>query len=232
MRFKAPFTAVLAAPSCSGKTTWVLKLLRFLPEIVDGDIHHIVWCYGEEGAIPPEVASDDNIRKFEGVPTEDSGILVPKTLILVDDLMHEAYNETISKVYTRISHHREVSMILISQNVLFQSPHARNISLSTKYFILLRNCRERSQFAYLARQIYPENPKSLCEALFDAWSEPFGYLVVDVNPQQSSDAVRFRRNIWPSDPYTIVYANRASIGKLQSGGADCPCVQMTAKDLH
>jgi hypothetical protein len=227
LKFKTPFTAVLAAPSCSGKTSWLLKFLSHLSEVVDGRVEHLVWCYGEEGAIPEAIANNSQIRKYRGVPTAESGVLIPHSLLILDDLMNDAYNQTVSDVYTKLSHHRQVSIILVTQNLFFQSRHSRNISLSTKYFILLRNCRERSQFSHLARQVYPENPKSLCEALCEAWSEAYGYLVIDVSPQQTVDAVRFRRNIWPTDPYTIVYSTQQKIQQLQ----DCGCSSLTIKDL-
>jgi len=216
-QFKVPFTACLAAPSGSGKSTWILKFLQYLPVLVDKPFDHIVWCFGEESGIPTEILNDHSIQRHRGVPTEQSGVLRENTLIILDDLMSDCYNKCVSELYTKGSRHRKISVFLLTQNLFHQSKHSRDISLSTRYFILLRNVRDRAQFVHLARQIYPENPSSLCEALGEAWSTPFSYLLIDLDPS-TNDSLRFRSNIWPSDPYMIVFASDKGIDSLHASG--------------
>jgi hypothetical protein len=213
-KLRAPFTACVGAPPGSGKSTFVLKLLRHLKDVVEGHFEHIVWCFGEEGGVPSEIASDPKMRTFRGVPNEESGLLKPQSLLILDDLMAEASNQCIADLYTRGSRHRKISVILITQNIFNQSRFSRNISLSTRYFVLLKNVRDRAQFMYLARQIYPENPRSLCAALNDAWATPFSYLLIDLDPR-TPESLRFRTNIFPTDPHTIVYATDGSVQKLK-----------------
>lgn len=215
LRWKTPFSACLGAPSGSGKSTWMLEFLKHLPDLVDSPIKHIVWCFGEESAIPSQVENNPAIRTYRGVPSEESGLFLPDTLLILDDLMHSCYNETVSLLFTQKCHHLRVSCFLISQNIFHQSKHSRDISLSTQYFILLKNIRDKGQFQHLARQIYPENPKALCAAVSDAWTRPFSYIVLDLHPS-SDDSCRFRSQIWPSDPYTVIYANPKSIEKLNN----------------
>lgn len=214
IQFKTPFTACLAAPSGSGKSTWILKFLTYLPVLVDKPFDNIVWCYGEEGGLPADVLENNSIRKHRGVPTEESGVLKEGSLIILDDLMGECYNKCVSELYTKGSRHRKISVFILTQNLFHQSRHSRDISLSTRYFILLRNVRDRAQFFHLARQIYPDNPKSLCAALNDAWSTPFSYLLIDLDPA-TDEGLRFRSNIWPSDPFMTVYASDKAIDSLQ-----------------
>jgi hypothetical protein len=210
-----PFTACLAAPAGSGKSTFVLKFLHHLRELVHGNIKHIVWCYGEEAGIPEEVLSDERIETFRGVPTEDSGVLRRDSLIILDDLMNYCLNDiTISELYTKGSRHRRISVFILSQNLFHQSKHSRSISLSTRYFFLLKSVRDKSQFFHLARQVYPENARSLCRALADAWSKPFSYLVIDLDPH-TPEALRFVTNIWPTDPFLTVYATDSAIARYR-----------------
>jgi len=227
-QIQTPLTACVAGPSKSGKTQWILKFLQHLDVLLDKSPSTIVWCYGELGGVPKEVQNNPSIQKHCGVPTEDSGLLTENSLIILDDLMQEAYNQNISDLYTRGSRHRKISIILLTQNLFHQSKNSRDISLSTRYFVLLKNCRDKFQFNHLAKQIYPENSKSLCSALHDAWSKPFNYLLVDLDPC-TPDALRFRTNIWPTDPFMIVYANDQSIDCLQTqtGGAYCKTTQRT-----
>lgn len=195
----------------------MLKFLRHIRELVEGEIEHIVWCYGEEGGVPPEIEQSASIKAFRGVPTEESKLLRPNSLIVLDDLMSECYNKVVSDLYTRGSRHKKISVFILTQNLFHQSPHSRAISLSTRYFVLLRNVRDRAQFSHLARQIYPENAPSLCSALCDAWCRPYSYFLIDLDPR-TEEGLRFRTNIFPDDPYMIVYASDQALDLLKESG--------------
>jgi len=59
---------------------------------------------------------------------------------------------------------------------------------------------------FLARQVYPENSTSLYKEYLNATQRPYGYLILDLS-QESNDNLRFRTNIFPTDPPTpIIYA--------------------------
>ena len=45
--------------------------------------------------------------------------------------------------------------------------------------MLLKNIRDKNQFTYLARQMYPEDSASLYEAYLDATAKPHGYFMLD-----------------------------------------------------
>jgi hypothetical protein len=78
-------------------------------------------------------------------------------------------------LFTKGSHHRNVSVILIIQNLFHQGRFCRDISLNAKYLVLLKNVRDKQQFSYLARQVYPEHSDSLYRAYLDATTETHGY---------------------------------------------------------
>lgn len=223
VQFRAPFTLCVTGPSGSGKSEFVLKLLRHLPDVVDKPFESITWCFAEENAIPSEVIHSPVIETHRGVPSEEDGdahiLNRPNSLLILDDLMCEANGDKlISDLFTRGCRHRKISICILTQNLFVQSKFSRNISLSTRYFVLLKNVRDRSQFQYLARQLYPENPKSLCTALHDAWSNgPYSYLLLDLHVE-TCDALRFRTKIWPSDLCMIVYANEKSVADLVNRG--------------
>jgi len=99
-------------------------------------------------------------------------MVYPKTLktprgnlvFILDDLLNEVYSRAVWDLFTKGSHHRNFSVILITQNFFYQAPQCRDISLNAKYLIALKNVRDRNQFAYLARPVLPEASVSLCEA--------------------------------------------------------------------
>jgi hypothetical protein len=67
-------------------------------------------------------------------------------------------------LFTNGSHHRNISVILITQNIFHQSKHCRDISLNAKYLVLLNNVRDRSQFYRLAQQVYSKNSGDLYDS--------------------------------------------------------------------
>ncbi len=213
MQFKSPFTCVVSSPSKGGKSQWVVTFLKHLESLTDGKFDKVIWAYGEGGGVPAEVANDSRVDKCKGVP--DSDHLSTHTLLILDDLMRESCSDpAISDLYTRGCRHKKISVILLTQNLFFQSKYSRDISLSTRYFVLLKNVRDRASFSYLARQIYPENAVSLCRALKECWeSKPFSYFLIDLDPE-TPESLRFRSQIWPTDQYIIVYSNAESLKRL------------------
>ena len=74
----------------------------------------------------------------------------------------------------------------------------RNVHLNTKYVVLFRNPRDKSQFGHLAKQLEPKQPK----ALRGATSRTYSHLLVDLKTY-TPDALRYRSNSLQLDRQTI-----------------------------
>jgi len=123
------------------------------------------------------------------------------TLLIIDDLMSET-NQLVANIFTIISHHRNVSVLYVTQNVFDKNKFARTISLNAHYLVLFKNPRDAIQFATLARKMYPHDWKFAVEAYGDATYVPYGYLLVDLKPEQD-DRYRLRTNIFPGDTHYV-----------------------------
>jgi hypothetical protein len=125
-------------------------------------------------------------------------------LIVIDDLIHDVVqNKEMELLFTQGTHHRCVSVILITQNLYPRGKHARTIALNTWYMVLMKNLRDVSQVGILGRQLYPGKVKGFMEAYEDAHSKKHGYLMVDMSPH-GEDIYRLRTCIFPTeDP--VVY---------------------------
>ena len=156
----------------------------------------------------------------EGLPRPEdysSDPFSPK-LVIIDDLMRESSScDTIVDLFTKGSHHKNLSVILISQNLFHQGRGQRDISLNANYIVVFKNPRDRAQIRHLARQVYPDDPKFLEEAYYDATSRPHGYLLLDLK-QSTPDEYRFRTCIFPDDALHYVYIPRRSIARGGGGG--------------
>jgi hypothetical protein len=79
----------------------------------------------------------------EGLPTIES-FDTHNQLIILDDLMNETKdNSEILDIFTKKSHHRNISIILLTQNIFAKGSCVRTMSLNSHYLILFNNPRDR-----------------------------------------------------------------------------------------
>ena len=62
-------------------------------------------------------------------------------------------DKRISDLFTKGSHHRDLSIIYIVQNIFHQGKEMRNISLNAHYIV--NSPRDKQQISMLARQVNP-----------------------------------------------------------------------------
>ena len=105
-------------------------------------------------------------------------------------------------MFTQSSHHRNISVVFLAQNLFPKNKFARTVSLNAHYMVLFKNPRDVSQFANLARQMYPKKSQFSVEAYRDATREPYSYLSVDLRPKQDEE-LRLRTNIFPRETHYV-----------------------------
>lgn len=213
VRWKHPFAALVSGPSGAGKSTFVKKFLQFLEHMSDARFARIVLYYAEWQPAYRELAGKRDVEFRQGAPQScdfDEAGAEPQ-LVIIDDLMSEACKSVVN-IFTRASHHRNLSVFFLTQNLFHQGQ--REISLNANYIVVFKNPRDRAQIAHFARQICPENPRYVQEAYMDATSRPHGYLLFDLK-QSTPENCRLRANIFPNDQeQPIVYL---PIKSLKSG---------------
>src|SRR6218665_1737292 len=126
------------------------------------------------------------IQFQEGLPDLNVFDGKERTLLVLDDVMSET-DERFTKIFTKISHRRNVSLLYLTQNLFYKGKHTRPISLNAHYLVLFKNVRDTTQVANLARQMFPGQSHFMLEAFRDATSIPFGYLLVDLRPIRTKD---------------------------------------------
>lgn len=198
MHFSHPFTCIVAGPSGCGKTNFVSNFLKHVSRICTAQFSRILWCYDEMQPL----YNLENVEYVQGIP--DMNMFDGKTpqLIIIDDLMRESDGRIVD-IFTKGSHHRNLSVFYISQNLFHQGKGQRDISLNSSYIVYFKNPRDKTQIRFLARQLLPENPKFVEDAYRDATSKPYGYLMIDLK-QNTCDMYRFKSDIFP-DNYTVCY---------------------------
>jgi hypothetical protein len=209
LKFKHPTSCLLSGPSGSGKTSFCIRFLQNLKTLctVADFIGGILWCYSEISAIPyRQLSGTKHVRFHEGVPADFNNSGEKPCLIIVDDLLNTAYSKDVCDLFTKDSHHRNISVILITQNLFHQGELCRDISLNAKYIVVLKIVRDKKQFSHLALQVLPHDSKVLSDAYLNATEEPHGYLVLDLS-QDTNDRLWFRTCIFPEEEPSIFYVD-------------------------
>ena len=203
-RLKHPFTGMVVGPTQCGKTTLVLNLIERADEAIVPPPERFIWCYDK---FPPVVDHIDKEIKFvDGLPdVEDLRDDSKRSLIVIEDLMSET-DQSVSKLFTKGSHHRNISVIYVSQNLYSKNKENRTISLNTHYLVLFKNPRDASQITCLGRQIYPNDSKHFHEAFDDATQQPHNYLLMDFK-QSTPEECRLRASVFP-DSGLAVYVKK------------------------
>lgn len=196
--FEHPFTTIIAGPSGCGKTQFVCNFFKHIKSICNENFNNILWCYDE---MQPAY-NIDGVTYHEGIPDLTMFDGKYPQLIIIDDLMRESDGRIVD-IFTKGSHHRNLSVFYITQNLFHQGKGQRDISLNSKYIVYFKNPRDKTQIRYLARQLVPENPKFVEDAYRDATNKPHGYLMIDLK-QSTEEMYRFKTEIFPN-VYTICY---------------------------
>lgn len=211
MHFVHPFRCIASGPSQAGKTEFVKQVLLGRKYLISGnEIEHIVWCCKSDQFVPAVLHELENFSTYEGVPS--MSIIKPNTIVVLDDLMTEGISKELCQLFTVASHHLAVSIFYITHNIFYQGSLNRDISLSSNILVCFKNPRDKSQFNILARQLSPENWRSLVEVYKEATHQPFGYLFIDLT-QQINDLLRYKTNILNRDYFECFSLSEDDITK-------------------
>lgn len=203
MEWQHPWTSMICGPTGCGKTEFVKRFLRNIDRMSTVKFARIILYYSEwqKGYLD----FGKNLEFHEGLPqSEDFSNDDRPKLVIIDDLMRESSNKTIVDLFTKGSHHKNISVIFITQNLFHQGHGQRDISLNSNYIVVFKNPRDRAQIQHMSRQIYPERSRFLQEAYFDATTPPHGYLLLDLK-QSTPENLRVRTSIFPDDKCNYVY---------------------------
>ena len=199
LALRHPFTMMVAACTGGGKTWFVKNLLENRQQWISPTPQRIIWIYGQWQPLYVEMQRIiPGLEFVKGIPAniEDEQFLNPaiRNLIVIDDLMSEASNDKrICDLFTKGSHHRNLSVICLVQNLYYQGKESHTMSLNSQYLVLFNNPRDQQQVMVLARQMYPGQSEKFLSSYKMATSKPYGYLAIDLKPDTPND-----KRLWPN----------------------------------
>jgi ABC-type iron transport system FetAB ATPase subunit len=124
IKFKHLITCIIIGPTGSEKSSFCFRLLQNLdtlctePNFRSG----VVWCYSEKTVVLAEELDllKKKISYCHEMPTRFGNTGGLPSLIILDDLLNEAYSREVCDFFTNGSHHRNLSVILITQTLFHQ----------------------------------------------------------------------------------------------------------------
>lgn len=214
-RLQSPFTMIIAGPTSCGKSQLVFKLIKGVDEMVTPKIHDIYYCYSQwQDGFDEMVKLGVKFNKgllSEDFLFEDKRDVTKHGLVIIDDLMDPEYVPTIMKLFTVGSHHRSLSVIFITQNLFFNNPAFRTLSLNAHYLVVFKNPRDMSQIGHISKQAFPGQKSFLTEVYNSETKEKHSYILLDFK-QSTPNELRVRNSI--TTPWnTLVFIPKASASK-------------------
>ena len=213
--FNHPCTLMIAGPTGCGKTQFISSVIhnKLFDPMPNGKL---IWIYGE---YQTNIYDSHKAGGFEFIKDgADDPSLIERfssnesNLLIIDDQMESVLkSKVVSRLFTQGSHHRNLSVVLLMQNLYAQGDQMRNISLNTQYNIVFKNPRDRLQIRKLGEQMFPKYTKFLVDAFEDATNSPYGYLIISNHPKTEQDNLRVCTNIFDESPIYYVPSGSVTI---------------------
>jgi hypothetical protein len=141
------------------------------------------------------------VKDYEPKPLYESISPATRNMLVLDDQMdsENMKGNTLCKFFTQGSHHRNLTVLYIVQNLFNQDKSMRTVSLNSHYLVLFKNPRDMTQIRSLAQQMYPKQAWFLVDAFDDATAKPFTYILLDLR-SDTPDEIRVRARMFDKDP--------------------------------
>lgn len=203
LKIKHPATMLVSGTTGSGKTTFVKRLVENADVMFTPTLNrpiNCVWVYGASQNYRPSTNENVRIEYTDDLPDEYQSI----DILVLDDLQNSlSGSKKLSDIYTKFSHHSNMTVIFIVQNIFNKGAQMRNISLNSHYLVLTKNRRDLQQVKALGVQLYGGSTffsDAYKKAVLD---RDYGYLLIDLTPT-TEEKYRLRTDIFPGE-LTIIY---------------------------
>ena len=118
-------------------------------------------------------------------------------LLIYDDSCEEIFDDKEFVKVATSGRHRKLHVIYIKHYLFHQSKWSRTFDLNTTHILLFKSLRNIQQIEYLGKQL--NCLQLIKEAYKLATAEPFGHLMVDLDPK-TSQGLRFSSQLIGPDP--------------------------------
>ena len=94
----------------------------------------------------------------------------------------EGNDKRVLDLFTRESHHRNIVVLYLCQDLFPSGKYAKTISRNTHYIIVFKNLRDQSGFRALTMQAFPSLWRQVLRFFETCRERPYGYIMMDLHP--------------------------------------------------
>ena len=176
VKFIANHNTIVFGQTGAGKTHFILNMIRH--KLIHPFPKNIYYMYKIR---QPFMDRMDNIKFIEGLDFDAIDTRKP-SLLVIDDLILST-NKNVAEMFILGSHHKQISIFFLTQNLFPNCDLYRLMSANAHYFVIFQNQRNFRQVMTLARQIFVgRDTKRITEAYKRAANTARGVIVLSFSP--------------------------------------------------
>ena len=109
-------------------------------------------------------------------------------VLVLDDLMDEGGNDKrVLDLFTKHSHHRNIKVIYLCQDLFPNGKFAKTISRNAHYIVAFKNPRDQLGIRNLLLQSFPTRWPEVLDTFRKVTDRPYGYMLLDLHPASLDD---------------------------------------------
>ena len=190
-QFHMPSSILIVGPSSCGKTYFTKRLLMENLNLFQRRPKAVVYCTSMYQECFEEMG-EAGIQFHKGIPNdEDLEQWFPKgqgQILILDDLMNEdSGDKRVLDLFTRNSHHRDITVLYLCQDMFPVGKYAKTISRNAHYIIAFKNPRDQLGVRNVLLQAFPGTWQRALQVFQHVTKQPYQYLVLDLHPASDDD---------------------------------------------
>ena len=213
-KINVPFSMCISGPSQSGKSEFILNMIKYRQYLFTKEFHRIIYCL-------PETLANRNSEFFNRIqayfPTAELVFGLPSTtklnldmnihlpsLLIIDDMMNSFLDSIDSVNLLSVKcHHENISVIFTVQNYFSVSRYGKTIQRNVNLKVFFYNRLDLRELRNISLQINPNYPgfmESNFNFLFEKFKEsPSFYILVDGHYRSKIPNLFIRSHIFPNE---------------------------------
>jgi hypothetical protein len=209
LKFQVPASICVTGPSQSGKSEWILKLIKNRNKMFPIQFYEILYCVPEHLGMTPNPIFEKIKESFptaqlvSGLPDVTKLNLnfdeTPK-LLIIDDLMTEFLaSYAMVKLLSIEVHHYNITTVFTLHNLFAPSKFGRTICRNINYKVLFQNRLDLRECRNVSLQICNQ-PNFLSESfefLNQEYPDEPSYIVIDGHIRSKHKKLFVRSQIFP-----------------------------------
>ena len=218
--FSHPCQILVAGATMSGKTTLLKRILAQRDVMFEPAPNKIYWFYTMESSVSGLADAIRNVHLRRGVPTEDAVKNITKdglpNMIVLDDMQSVVDDrrqmKVLSDILTKISHHGNLSIVFVVQNLYGSSANMRAVrSQCAETIIMCNGTSAMHNASEIGKHVLPNGGAAFmkdCLVKAKALSS-HGHLLVSTGAD--TDFCNVRCGILPGDKSQTFFIQRGTL---------------------